>query len=32
MLAALKKIFDEHAIYNRVNLEYNTRVYYGQLS
>lgn len=32
MLAALKKVFDEHAINDRVTLEYDTRIYYGQLS
>jgi ubiquinone/menaquinone biosynthesis C-methylase UbiE len=32
MLRELRRIFDEHQINDRVSLEYNTLVYYGQLS
>lgn len=32
MLRELRRIFDEHQINSRVSLEYNTLVYYGQLS
>jgi ubiquinone/menaquinone biosynthesis C-methylase UbiE len=31
MLAELKRIFDEHQVNRRVSLEYDTRVFYGQL-
>jgi SAM-dependent methyltransferase len=32
MLRELRRIFDEHQINDRVSLDYNTLVYYGQLS
>ena len=32
MLRELQRIFDEHQINDRVSLDYNTLVYYGQLS
>ena len=32
MLRKLRQVFDEHQINDRVSLEYNTLVYYGQLS
>ena len=32
MLQVLRRIFDSHQINDRVSLEYNTLVYYGQLS
>ena len=32
MLRDLRRIFDSHQIHDRVSLEYNTLVYYGQLS
>jgi SAM-dependent methyltransferase len=32
MLQELRRIFDAHQIKNRVSLDYNTLVYYGQLS
>lgn len=32
MLAQLRRIFDAHQVHGSVTLEYNTRVYYGQLA
>jgi SAM-dependent methyltransferase len=32
MLRDLRRIFDEHAVQSRVNVEYKTRVYFGRLS
>ena len=32
MLTVLKEIFDEYSVNNRVVFEYNTRVYFGQVS
>ena len=32
MLAELRRMFDAHQVKGKVTLEYNTRVYYGQLS
>ena len=32
MLRELRRIFDEHQVNDRVSLDYNTLVYYGQLS
>jgi len=32
MLQELRRIFDEHAVENRVAFEYKTRVYFGQVS
>ncbi|NMC80842.1 MAG: SAM-dependent methyltransferase, partial [Chloroflexi bacterium] len=32
MLDTLKRIFDAYQVEGRVNMEYDTRMYYGQLS
>ncbi len=32
MLRELRRIFDAHQVNDRVTFEYDTRVYYGQLS
>jgi hypothetical protein len=31
MMRELRRIFDIHQVHDRVSLEYNTLVYYGQL-